>query len=190
MRSPRVCLAVAVLTLAFFVPALHAQSSEPRIAPLESSQAPINLLKVLAHHPTLMEAWGPFGGYILNSSLPPKDREFLILRTAYLRGVEYEWGHHSRSAKALGVTDEELRLIAKGPNQAEWSSFQRALIGAADELVRNATLSDRTWAYLDARYDDKQMMDVIFTVGQYNMVSMAIKTMRVPLDDGLEGFPE
>ncbi len=37
--------------------------------------------------------------------------------------------------------------------------------------------------------DTKQLMDVVFTVGQYNLVSMALKTFRVPMDDGIEGFP-
>ena len=66
----------------------------------------------------------------------------------------------------------------------------RGLLRAAEELHRNSTISDRTWAYLDARYDEKQMMDVVFTVGQYNLVSMALRSFRVPMDEGLEGFPE
>ena len=38
----------------------------------------ITLIRTLAHHPPLMEAWGPFGGYILRgSTLPDRDREML-----------------------------------------------------------------------------------------------------------------
>ena len=192
MRSTRLLVVpVALVALALLAPPLSAQSSrEPRIAPLESSDAPINLIKVLAHHPKLIEAWGPFGGYILGSSLPARDREMIILRTVYLRRAAYEWGHHSRSARGAGLTDAEIQRIAGGSNQVEWSSFERALLAAAEELTRNANMSDRTWAYLDARYDEKQMMDVIFTVGQYNLASMAVNAMRVPLDPGLDELPE
>ena len=59
-----------------------------------------------------------------------------------------------------------------------------------DELHRDADVSDRTWAELDARYDTKQLMDVVFTVGEYNLVSMALKSFRVPMDEGVEGFPK
>jgi 4-carboxymuconolactone decarboxylase len=34
-----------------------------------------------------------------------------------------------------------------------------------------------------------QMMDVIFTVGQYNLVSMALNTLGVQQDEGFPGFP-
>jgi alkylhydroperoxidase family enzyme len=77
-----------------------------------------------------------------------------------------------------------------GPETAGWSSFERALLRAADELHKSATITDRTWAYLDARYDEKQLMDVVFTVGQYNLVSWALRSFRVPMDEGLEGFPK
>jgi len=46
-----------------------------------------------------------------------------------------------------------------------------------------------TWAALSAKYDDQQMLDVVFTVGQYTLVSMALNTFGVQLDDGIAGFP-
>ncbi len=173
--------------------ALHAQeapSTEPRIPPLESSDG-INISKTLAHHPELADAWGTFAGYILrDSTLPPRDRELLILRIGYLCGAEYEWGQHSRIARRVGLSDEEIVRVTTGPEAAGWSSFDRALLRAVDELHRDADVSDRTWAELDARYDTKQLMDVVFTVGEYNLVSMALKTFRVPMDEGVEGFPK
>ena len=33
-------------------------------------------------------------------------------------------------------------------------------------------------------------MDLIFTVGQYNLVSMALNTLGVQLEEGVQGFPE
>ena len=167
----------------------EAQSVEPRIPPLESGSG-INITKTLAHHPTLAEAWTTFAGYVLGANtLPPRDRELLILRIGYLRGAEYEWGHHSRMGRQAGLTDEEIVRITRGPDAAGWSSFDRALMRAVDELNRDAEISDPTWAELAARYDTKQLMDVVFTVGQYNLVSMALKTFRVPMDEGIEGFP-
>ena len=170
--------------------AQEAQSAEPRIPPLESAQAGINIIRTLAHHPTLAAAWTTFASYVMgDNTLPPRDRELLILRIGYLRGAEYEWGHHSRFGRQAGLTDEEIVRITRGPEATGWSSFDRALVRAVDELHRDAEISDRTWAELAARYDTKQLMDVVFTVGQYNLVSMALKTFRVPMDDGLEGFP-
>lgn len=168
-----------------------ATQPEPRIAPLASSESPLNIIKTLANHPELSEAWTPFASYILGAnSLPTRDREILILRTGFLCGAAYEWGHHARLGREAGLTDQEILDIAKGPNAEGWSSFERALIRAVDELHRDAAISDRTWAYLGARYDDKQLMDLVFTIGQYHMVSMALNAFRVQPEEGLEGFPE
>jgi alkylhydroperoxidase family enzyme len=191
-RSPFALLAL----LAFAAAGAHGQArpaapTTPRIPPLASSESQLNIMKTMANHPKLAEAWGPFASYILrDNSLPPRDRELLILRIGYLCGAEYEWGHHSRLAKQVGVTDEEILRVTKGPEAAGWSSFERGLLRAADELKKTNTISERTWAYLDARYDEKQLMDVVFTVAQYNLVSWALRSFRVPMEEGLEGFPK
>lgn len=186
--------AAVMLGLALVASSLSAQwtrrETGPRIPPVESVES-INLIQTLSHHPPLMEAWGPFGGYILRgSTLPDRDREMVILRTAWLNEAEYEWGHHARAARAAGMTDEEIRNVAVGENAGPWTSFERYLLRAATELHRRSAISERTWAFLKARYSDQQMIDLIFTVGQYRMVSMALRSIRVELDEGLEPFPE
>ncbi|MBL4819769.1 MAG: carboxymuconolactone decarboxylase family protein, partial [Gammaproteobacteria bacterium] len=46
------------------------------------------------------------------------------------------------------------------------------------------------WSGLAEIYSEKQMIDLVFTVGQYTMLSMALKTFGVQLDGGLAGFPD
>ena len=41
----------------------------------------LNIFATLVHHPKLMKRWQVFGNHVLNkSTLPPRDRELLILR--------------------------------------------------------------------------------------------------------------
>ena len=168
---------------------LVGQAQEPRIPPVESASG-INITRTLANHPDLSEAWLTFARYVLgNSTLPPRERELLILRIGFLLGADYEWGQHARIGREAGLTDTEILRITQGLGAAGWSSFDRTLLRAVDELRRDAEISDTTWNELAARYDTKQLMDVVFTVGQYNLVSMALKTFRVPLDEGVTGIP-
>jgi len=44
-------------------------------------------------------------------------------------------------------------------------------------------ISDATWAQLAARFSQQQLMDLVFAVGQYNMVSMALNSFGVQLED-------
>lgn len=64
------------------------------------------------------------------------------------------------------------------------------MIRAVDELHSDAFITDATWQALGGEYDTQQLMDVVATVGTYNLVSMMLNTWGVQLDDGLTGFPQ
>jgi 4-carboxymuconolactone decarboxylase len=150
----------------------------------------LNIFKTLARHPKLLKRWMVFGNHILfKSRVGARERELLILRTGWNCRAEYEWGQHVVIGKQIGLTDEEIQRITVGPDAPGWDAFDATLLRAADDLHREQRIGDANWAALSARYDTQQLMDVVFTVGQYTMVSMALKTLGVPLDDGIAGFP-
>jgi len=139
----------------------------------------------------LLKNWFPFFSYILNKSrLPKREMEIAILRIGWLCQSEYEWAQHTISAKNIGLTEEEIKKITKGPDAEGWSAFERTLIRAVDELHTNAFINDDTWKALSEKYDNKKLMDLIFTVGQYNLVSMFLNSIGVQLEEGNKGFPE
>ncbi len=145
----------------------------------------INLFKVLMQHPKLARSWAPFANYIIyEQTLPAREREILILRIGWLNQAQYEWEQHVLMGKNAGLTDDEIDRITKGP-KAGWDRHHAALIQAADDLFENSTVSDATWQTLSARYNAEQMMDAVFTISQYNLVSWVLNSFGVPLDDFL-----
>ncbi len=149
-----------------------------------------NVFTTLANHPTLYRQWLPFATYILkDNAVPPRNREIAILRIGWLCKSEYEWGQHVRIGRRAGITDDEIRRIAVGPQADGWSEHDRLLLSATDELHADACIADATWQALSQTYSVQQMMDLVFTVGQYNLVSMALRSFGVQPDEGLEPFP-
>lgn len=150
----------------------------------------LNIFSTLARHPKLLKRWLVFGNHVLaKSTLPPRDRELLILRTGWNCRAEYEWGQHALIGRLVGLTDEEIERTTRGPDASGWEAFDATLLRAADELHHDARIGDATWAALSARYSTEQLLDAIFTVGQYTLVSMALNSLGVPLDEGVPGFP-
>ncbi len=150
----------------------------------------LNIFRTLAHHPKLLKRWLVFGTHILaKSTLEAREREILILRVGWKCRAEYEWSQHVVIAREAGLTDEEIERIARGPEDPAWGERDRLLLRAADELLNDAFLSDAIWQALAEHYDTQQVMDLIFTVGQYNMVSMALNSLGVQLEAGAVGFP-
>ena len=182
------------------------RSSKPRILPLEEKDwndeqrqllAPMaqsgrvpNLFKTLVRHPKLLKRWLPFANHILfKSSLAAREREMLILRVAWVTRAAYEWGHHREIGQRAGLSDAEIVRIAAGPDAPGWSKHDAALLRAVDELQRSSRMTSATWTALAERYDTAQLMDVVFTIGNYTALAMALNTLGVALDDGLHGFP-
>lgn len=175
--------------------------TEPRVPPLSDPELPpavretfgdgpiLNIFRTLAHHPALMKRWLVFGNHVLaKSTLPPRERELVILRIGWLCRAGYEWGQHVQIGLDAGLTQDEIDRIPAGSKADGWSEQDLALLDATDELHADAFVSDETWARL-AELDTQQRMDLVFTVGQYNLVSMALNTFGVQAEPGLPTLP-
>jgi alkylhydroperoxidase family enzyme len=157
---------------------------------LPTSGKVLNIFRTLAHHPKLLKRWTVFGNHVLfKSTLAPRERELIILRIGWLCRSEYEWGQHARIGRQAGLTDEEICRIPIGADATGWSANDVDLLRATDELHHDSRVSDATWARLAARYDKQQMLDILFAVGQYTLVSMVLNSCGVVRDPGVEGFP-
>jgi alkylhydroperoxidase family enzyme len=86
------------------------------------------------------------------------------------------------------MSDEEIRSTQTGPQTEGLSEKDKVLLQAADELHSDTHVSNETWKELTNYFDTKQLMDIVFTVGQYNLVSMVLNSFGVQLDEGLPGW--
>src|SRR4051812_20055121 len=184
------------------------QTTPPRIAPLQPPYAPeiartlermmppgvepLKLFRTVAVNPAVLERFRTIGAYLLNfGTLDPADREVVIHRTCALCGCEYEWGVHATVfGRPLGFTDEQLSATVHGDaNDAAWSERQRLLVGLADQLHRDGTLSDDLWAQLAAEWPDEQLIELVAVAGFYHLVSYLANSARVDLEELGERFP-
>jgi alkylhydroperoxidase family enzyme len=146
----------------------------------------LNALGVLARYPELALAYNTLTGQILyGSALSARHRELLVLRVAAVRDAEYMWRQHVASAGDHGVAPDEVMRVVAGPDAPGWSELEKAILLAADELLEDARVADGSWSVLAAELDEREVMDVVFTVGAYDILAMALKSFDVPLDDDL-----
>ena len=163
--------------------------AEELMAPFVARGRVLNIFRTLANHPELARRWMVFANHILGkSTLPVRERELIILRIGFLCQAGYEWGQHVLIAREAGMSDDEIRLAKTGPDTAGIGDLDRLLLQATDELHNDAHVADKTWNALSEHLTRQQMMDVVFTVGQYNLVSMALNSFGVQPDEGLPGW--
>ena len=166
----------------------------PRISPVDASQIedrypPLNVIRTIAQNPALFRAWGGFASYILGPelSISPRQRELVILRVGWKQQANYEWAHHVALAATVGVTSDDILAVREGPDASRWTELERLLLRAVDEIAASAEISQDTWNRLKDHYSDQQMLDLIFTIGQYTLVCIALKSIKVELEPEFQG---
>ena len=153
------------------LPELVAMTAPPGGSP------PITIV-ALAHCDSLLS---PFLGWAralaLNGVLPRRDHEILALRTAHNCRSEFEWTEHTAFAHRSGLTDDEIDAIASGADPG-WSDRERLLLAAADELHAETAISRATWTALAPLCTTAELVEAIYVVGQYTMLSMVANVVE------------
>jgi alkylhydroperoxidase family enzyme len=170
-----------------------ADEGAPRIPPLRSDELTadqrtliggdgpqLNIFLTLARNPGLMRKWLPFGGKLLaGGKLSPRDRELIILRTAFRCDAHYEWAQHVAIAGVAGLATDEIRRVAAGPDASGWSADDATLLRATDELVEQHCIGSETWKALAARYGTEQLIEITMLAGHYAMLAGMLNSLGV-----------
>ncbi|BBY38122.1 carboxymuconolactone decarboxylase [Mycobacterium mantenii] len=144
-----------------------------------------NGLATLVRHPALVKAFLQFNVHVLmQSTLPARIRELAILRVAHRAGCDYEWFHHVGIGMRAGLSEQDIADVRNGEAADE---FHCLVVLAVDELLDASNLSDHTWSALSERFDERQCMDLVFTIGCYNVLAMAFNAFGVEVEENFEG---
>ena len=161
----------------------------PRIAPLAGRG--IRVTRTFGRHPRLSAVQGGTYNFVLGASpLTDHDRELLILRIGWNCQAEYEWAKHVGSVGRARDHGLEPRLIAQGPGADGWSPFSVTLLILADELYRDAAVSNETWDAITADFDTRETISALMTVSTYRLVSMSLNAFGVQILETDEGLPD
>lgn len=145
-----------------------------------------NVIETLAAHPVLAKAFLPFSVHLLaTSTLPPRLRELVMLRTLWTHRCEYDWQYHQMMGAQAGVTAQDVKAVQEGPEATRWTELERAALRATDQLLQSGRIEDATWTALATELDQPQLMDLLFTVGAYTMNAWALNNLGVQLEAGM-----
>jgi alkylhydroperoxidase family enzyme len=146
----------------------------------------LHVLGTFAHHPALAKAFLTFNNHVAGAStLSARVRELAILRISWLRHAEYEFVQHVILGMRAGLTAEEVERVQRGADAPEWEPQDADILRATDELHSQSRIQPGTWDRLAARFDTAQLMDLVFLVGCYDVLAMAIQTFQTQLEPGV-----
>jgi 4-carboxymuconolactone decarboxylase len=141
------------------------------------------VVRLIANSPTVFKPFVLMSTALMaKATLPPAEREVVILYLAGQRGVDYEWAEHVPISAAAGVTDEQRDALTKGDldDVSSFSDSERIALAAAREMVEDRRLSEETWARAIEQWSEQGALDLIFTVAWWGgFVPMVIESFGV-----------
>jgi 4-carboxymuconolactone decarboxylase len=118
------------------------------------------------------------------SALPPRLSEFAILLTARQWTQQYEWLAHEPLARQGGLSAATIAAVAEGRRPDAMADDEDALYTLCDELRRNQSVSDATYARAVKLLGEQGVIDALGITGYYTLLAMVMNTARTPLAPG------
>jgi len=165
------------------VPPLPTEEFTPEQAELVGDWTHLIFSRVIVRHPGMYRNFVPhIKALIADATIPPRDREIVVLRMLALCQETYELHHHRAIAeKNTGMSHGEIDAAIAGEGEC-LGDFDRLLIAATEQLRRDQVIDDATWAALGERYSIEQRMELVFLAGLYATMAMLTKSFGMPLE--------
>ena len=135
------------------------------------------VLLTFAHHPKLADLFSQFNIHLLSTNtLPVKQRQIAIMRTAWICNATYMWSSHLRTSMRCGLSPDMYEPLKVGADDPYFTEFERVVIRSTEELVHDKKVGDANWRALMAEWSNQQMLDFLFTVGAYVTVAGVMRS--------------
>ena len=136
-------------------------------------------------------AYSRFAGREGFSSVPPKLNELAILMVGKLWSAEYVWNAHHAYAVRMGLAPGTVEAIRRGVRPTSLPKDEQAIYDFADEFLRTHAASDATLnAARNVLGGDRGIVDLVGTMGLYQISSMMVALDKTPLPQGVRPYFE
>lgn len=147
------------------------------------SDHPLNLIRMMAHSPPVLSGFSKLGGAILTqSALAPRLREIAILRVGLVAGADYEVSKHVAMGRSAGLEDDEIAALRPDGDVSVLGEAERAVVRFTDELVTAVRASDDALAGVRRHLGDRELVELVVTIGYYGLVCRVLETLGVDLE--------
>lgn len=137
--------------------------------------------RLLLHSPPVAEGWNSLLGALRqHTSLPADLTELVVLRVAVLNDAEFEWVAHEPVGRRAGLTEEQLAALRTPDPSAAFTGRQALALRATDASTRDVVIGDELFAELRSAFDERELVELLVTIGGYAMVSRFLVALQVP----------
>ncbi len=175
------------------IPMLDIAESKKRAAErgIPENMAELSVFRIALHQPGVAAGLNTMLHELLwKGQLDARLRELIIMRIGWATNAVYEWTQHWRVARVLDIPERDLLAVQDWRNHDGFGDAERAVLAATDETLEFGTISDDTWAICRNVFDDDAILvEMVAAIGNWRLFSALLKSLDVPLEDGVEPWP-
>jgi alkylhydroperoxidase family enzyme len=153
--------------------------------------AELSVFRVLLQQPVVGKAIQDLLlALLFRGELDARLRELVIMRLGWSTASCYEWTQHWRVALELGVPEQDLLAVRDWRRSDRFDAADRAVLAATDETLESGAISPETWAECEAHLGGaKPCIELVAAIGTWRMISSILRSLEVPLEDGVAAWP-
>ncbi len=141
----------------------------------------------MLHSPAAAARVAAVGSYIkFDSDLDPLLKQLAIFAVARESGSQYEFSHHIRRARDMGITETVIESVSDGVVPAGLGPAETAVVRYAQELTRNRKVSDETFSAVLDEIGAAATVDLTVVVCYFTMLSYLWNALGVELEPSVE----
>jgi alkylhydroperoxidase family enzyme len=149
----------------------------------------LNVFKVMAHTPDLMQAWwGMMAVAFTRLQLAPRLRELAIMRLFQLTRCPYGYAHHVRIGREAGITDGEMADLARYEQSERFSPLEKAVLAYTEAVTRLDGSAPRLAAGLRAHLSERELVELTFCIANWNLMAHLLLPLEVEVEEPVRGL--
>ena len=149
---------------------------------VEYDRFPANLARGLLKTKNLHAGYGALGVALRDTYLSAKDREFTIVRVAYMSDSDYELMQHKGLAIQQGWSEADIAAIAQN-NLPYFNPRMTTILQFINECVEHVKVSMKTFQSTKKYLSEGEIAELILLIGHYMMTARFLETLEIDLDE-------
>jgi uncharacterized peroxidase-related enzyme len=129
-----------------------------------------NMFRTMAHRPEIFATMqAHFAAVLSTGTVSKRLKELIIVRTSQVNRTPYCLASHTRLAKGLGWSDDQLSNLEDWPSRDDFTLAEKAALRLAETVTRDAhAVSDEQFAELRSYYSEGEIVELLCAIGLFN----------------------
>lgn len=145
----------------------------------------VNVYRAIGNNQEVLRGFRQFLGALWNhSGLTDREREIVILTTAFENESEYEWHQHNKIGLDAGLDPEEISAIALD-DLGTFSDKEQILVAYSREVIRGH-VTDELHSRIIEYFDEETIVGAASIAAGYTALALMIDALDVDIESSDE----